>query len=119
MSAFTDAEKWAVWLGRGIDYVARAELPWEIGAKGSGLWFVVPVGTPFNTSVPKLLRWIFDPHDPRYLKAAALHDYALSLGWDRVSAAALFNDALRAMGVCGIERLTMTLGVTLYKWEWA
>ena len=63
MSAFTRLDGWAFWLGDGIDYVARAALPWDVGAKGSGLRLVVPVGFVFNTSIPNLLRWIFNPHD--------------------------------------------------------
>jgi hypothetical protein len=77
----------------------------------------VPHGFGFDVSVPRGLRWLFDPHDPRYLKAAALHDYAFWEGWDRVAAAAVFHAALRASGVGSIERLAMTIGVIVWRWR--
>lgn len=114
MSAFTDQANWAKPEGAG--YITTAPLSWEVGRIGSGLWVRVPVGFAFDVSVPWLLRWIFDPHDPRYRKAAALHDYTLSLHWDRVSAAAAFADALAACGVGRIERLAMVLAVIVWHW---
>lgn len=115
MSKFTDQTNWHQPQGAG--YITTAPLEWEVGRKGSGLWVRVPVGMCFDVSVPRPLRLVFNPHDPRYLKAAALHDYALALGWDRVSAAALFNDALKAMGVGKMERLAMTVGVIVWRWK--
>ena len=127
MSKFTEQTDWHKPQGAG--YVTTATLEWEVGRKGSGLWGRVPVGFPFDKSVPRALRplrrlkrfWryfrIFDPHEPSHLKAAALHDWALADGWDRVAAAALFNDALKASGVGVIERLAMTIGVIVWKWK--
>ncbi len=68
-------------------------------------------------SVPRGLRWLFDPHNPKYLKAAALHDYALDQGWDRVSAAATFDAGLKASGVNRITRLIMVLGVIVFRFR--
>ena len=115
MSAFTGVRDWAERQGRG--YITVKFVRWEIGAIGSGLWLNVPPGFSFDVSVPRALRWLFSPHNPQYLKAAALHDYALSLGWDRVSAAAAFSEALRASGVGRLERLVMVLGVVVFKFK--
>ena len=106
---------WCARRGRG--YITTTQVTWEIGAKGSGLFLYLPAGFRFDVSVPRLLGWAFNRHDPRYLKAAALHDYALSLGWGRVSAAAPFSEALRANGVSRSRRLAMVLAVTIHKWS--
>lgn len=102
---------------RGRGYITTEPVAWEIGTKGSGLLLRVPAGFLFDVSIPAFLRWAFNPADPRYLKAAALHDYALSLGWGRVSAAAPFSEALRAAGVSRTRRLAMVLAVTIHKWS--
>jgi Protein of unknown function (DUF1353) len=102
----------------GERYVTTQGVKWEIGAKGSGLFLYLPIGFEFDVSIPRYLGWIFDRHDPRYLKAAALHDYALHrLSWGRVSAAAPFSEALRAAGVGRVRRLAMVLAVTIHKWS--
>lgn len=115
MSAFTEQTDWHEKQGAG--YITTAPLDWEVGRKGSGLWLRVPVGTFFDVSVPRFVHWLFSPHDARYRKAAALHDYALADGWDRVSAAAAFADALKAGGVGRLERLTMVFGVIVWRFS--
>ena len=115
MSIFTDQSDWHK--PQGDAYVTTAVLQWEVGKIGSGLWVRVPWGFAFDMSVPWWLRWLFSPHNPRYLKAAALHDWALFDNWDRVASAALFNDALKASGVGSIERFAMTVGVIMWKWK--
>ena len=109
MSAYTSTRPWYRRVGE--DYIPDVGVDWEIGIKGSGLWFSAPAGFAFDVSIPWYLRWLFNRHDPRFLKAAFLHDYALHLGWDRVSAAALFAAALKADGVSRRTRLAMTIGV--------
>jgi len=114
MSAFTEAHAWYVRLNG--KYRAIRPLRWEIGIKGSGLWVTVPAGFDFDVSIPRPLRWAFDPHDERYLKAAALHDYAIhELQWPRVAAASLFSEALRAQALGRLHRLVMVLGVIVWK----
>lgn len=115
MSAFTEIRDWAV--RQGSSYITTKQVAWEIGRKGSGLWLRVPAGFVFNMSIPYPLRWLWSPHDPRYLKAAALHDFALADGWDRVSAAAAFSEALKASGVSWFTRLVMVLGVIVFKFN--
>lgn len=115
MSTFTQISDWHKPYAAG--YVSTAELSWEVGRIGSGLFVLVPAGFEFDVSVPWFACWLFNPLDPRYRKAAALHDWALSEGWDRVAAAALFNDALAASDVGKAERLAMTIGVITWKWR--
>jgi len=115
LSKFTDQTDWHEPMLAG--YVTTAPLEWEVGRNRSGLWVRVPVGMYFDVSVPWAVRWLFKPTNPRYRKAAALHDWALADKWDRVAAAALFNDALAATGVGKIERLAMTIGVIVWKWK--
>lgn len=102
----------------GAGYITTAPVEWEVGAKGSGLWLTIPTGFWFDVSIPRGLRWLMDPHDPRYRLAACLHDYALhQLGWSRVSAASMFEQGLRAAHVGPFERLVMTIGVIVWKWR--
>jgi hypothetical protein len=68
-------------------------------------------------SVPRWLWWLFDPHERAYLKAAALHDHMLVAGWDRISAASQFHNALKADKVRLWRRLAMFLAVSLYRYE--
>ena len=116
MSRYTALHDWATPLPGSRWRVARP-VRWEIGREGSGLWLVVPVGYVFDVSVPWWLGWAVDPRDARYLKAAALHDWALDDGWDRVSAAAVFADALKADGVGRTLRLAMTIAVIAWNFE--
>jgi len=77
----------------------------------------VPPGFPFDASIPRGLRWWLDPHDPRFLLAAAGHDYALSLGYGRVRAAVPFAAGLRIGGAGRWLRLVMVLAVVWNKWR--
>lgn len=115
MSAYTEIGDWCIAQGR--KFRVTRELPWEIGAKGSGLFVRVAPGFLFDVSVPVGLRQIFDPRDPHYLKAACLHDATLAMGWDRRTAAALFQEALEADGVAPLRRLLMWLAVSLWRWS--
>ncbi|WP_061930097.1 DUF1353 domain-containing protein [Aureimonas sp. AU22] len=117
MGAYTDAPVIFERLG-GIQYRQHGATHWEIGRKGSNYWFEVDDGTLFDVSIPAgPLRLIFDPHDPRYLKAAALHDELLRQGFDRVTAAGAFNQALNADGVSAARRFVMTAAVAFFRWS--
>ena len=102
---------------RGDAYRTTRPVAWELGRLGSGLVYEVPAGTPFDVSVPRGLAWAFDPHDPRYLKAACLHDAMLAQGWARPTAAAAFAEALAASGVGPARRLAMFLATALWRWR--
>lgn len=118
MSLYTRAEicgTWAVRTG-GIRYRTVSALVWEIGALGSGLVVEVPAGVVFDASIPRGIRWLFDPHDRRYLKACALHDELLRRGWSRIDAGAVFHGALLADRVPAWRRVSMWLAVSLFKY---
>lgn len=116
MSEFTDLESWCV-PTTGIKWRNIVSVKWEVGTIGSDLWLIVPVGSVFDVSIPRGLRWLLSPNDPRFLKAACLHDYALhELKWDRVSAAAAFSEALRSKGVSRMLRLVMVVAVVAKGW---
>lgn len=116
MSSYTNAIDWCV-RTQGIMYKTVKPLVWEVGHKGSGLLVTVPENTLFDVSIPKGLRWLFNPHDNRYLKAAALHDELLRRGWARTTAGAEFHEALKADGVALWRRLSMWLAVSLFKYK--
>ena len=59
---------------------------WRIGKKTSDWVLTVPAGTEFESSVPKFLQWFLDPSDPKFLKAAAVHDTLLESGYTRAFA---------------------------------
>lgn len=116
MSAYTDASDWCQH-DSDLMYITTAPLSWEIGRKGSGYVVDIPVGWIFDVSVPLVLRWIFSPHDIRYLKAAAVHDWLLEDRWSRVTAGAEFHEALRADGVGMGRRLAMWLAASVWRWD--
>lgn len=112
MSAYTDADFALVPSPEG--YRATVDLKWEIGTKHSGLWFVVPASYPSDgPSIPWWARWAFNPADPRYQKAARLHDWALEKGWTAWTSTSLFYDALKADDVGRLARWAMSLAVLL------
>lgn len=133
MSEFTQAAGWYVENKRGdkgwLDkvkamwqrpsFTTAKPLSWDVGTKGSGLTVTVPKGYSFDFSAPRVVWPFLSPRDPRFLKAACLHDYLLhERGWTRVSAAAAFSDALRAsMPERKILRLFMVFAVITWKWS--
>ena len=117
MSAYTEAADWCAPLD-GRKYITIKPLSWEVGRKGSGYIITVPVEFIFDVSIPWFATWLFDPHDPHYLKAAALHDQLLHVRqWERVSAGSVFHNALRADGVPLWRRLIMWLAVSLFRYS--
>jgi hypothetical protein len=62
-------------------YVTKRAFSWSIGKKDSGWVLVVPEGREFESSVPRLLRWLFSPDDPYFLKSAVIHDVLLEDGF--------------------------------------
>lgn len=114
MSAYTVAFE-PIAIG-GIDYRLASPLTWRIGRK-DGPPVTVPAGFTFQVSVPGLFRWVFDPHDRRFLKAAAVHDWLLKKDWDQVTAAAIFHEALKADGVSTWRRAAMLVAVQFWKYE--
>lgn len=98
-------------------YVLLEPITWDIGFKSNPNKEIVPEGYVFDVSIPFALRWLFNRHNPRYFKAAAIHDYLLDIGYDRVSAAGAFNHGLKSENVPYITRFVMTLAVALFKFK--
>lgn len=71
------------WCQRGGSrgYVVVKPVVWHLGKKNSGFVITVPVGREFESSVPKLFRWVWSKDDPKFLKSAAIHDYLLEEGY--------------------------------------
>ena len=116
MSNFTQKSNWYKQISK-YKYITTQELSWEIGTLGSGLLLIVPKNFQFDISVPKYLQWALSPNNPKVLKAAALHDYALDLGWDRVSAAAVFHGGLTSQKINKWYRLLLTISVLVWHWK--
>jgi len=116
MSSFTRAEDWYRHV-EGTDYAVTESFDWDVGFLGSGDTVTVEAGFVFNCSIPTGLQWLLDPHDPKFLKASALHDKLLKLGMDRPRAGAEFLAALKADGVGKFTRVIMWIAVTLYRFE--
>lgn len=111
MSFYTNLKNWHE------HGVTTLPVGWAIGREDTDLIIWVPVGFRFDVSVPRFWRWFVDPAEPKYQKAACLHDWLLEDGWDRVTAAAIFHQALQADGVGRWRRLLMFLAVVLFKWR--
>jgi len=123
VSRFTDLKDWCEPVDQGPwwrapFYVTTKSVEWEIGVKGSGLWLRVPEGFTFNVSIPFPLWPILSPRDGRFLKAGALHDYALKeLYWASTAAAAPFSESLKAQGVSRLVRWLMVQAVVAWEWR--
>lgn len=93
-----------------------ADIWFEIGGKGSGAWLTVPAGFRSDgASIPRFARVIFDRGDARFMRAAIIHDWLLSLaGFSPTVAALAFRDALVAGRVEPWRTRVMTAAV----WTW-
>ena len=96
-------------------YRVISTLHWELIRPGSDIWISVPVGYEFDVSIPKYMWWLMSPSNPRFHKAACMHDYLLEVKQlDRVAACVAFSEALRASGVWKPKRLIMVLSVIIF-----
>lgn len=89
-------------------------ITWEIGKKGSGLWVTVPAGFEFESSVPRLCWWFFPPDDPRFLKAAAVHDWLLEASYAAAFAAGEWHSAAKSSGAPPVRRYLAFLAVAAW-----
>lgn len=116
MSEYTNLSNWYVYV-KGTQYLSTKPIKWHVGYLGSGLFITVPPGEFFDGTIPWWACPLFSPHNPKYLKAFLLHDYLLKSGWDRLSAGAVFHEALKSDKVSKWERAVMTLTVMFFKYE--
>ena len=118
MSAFTDFDTVNIAPSEGSNlWCLTKVLRWELGIKGSGHRIAVPKGFCFDgPSIPWWARPMLSPSDSRFWKAAAVHDYLLTIkGYSRTSAAAEFYNALCADGVAPWRAKIMFFAVWVYK----
>lgn len=128
MSAYTEHLSIQPFRDSGVwKWCLTAELHWEIGHKGSGIWITIPDGFVTDlASIPFWARWLLNPNRPETAKAAAVHDWLtptiLEKGsrplWDcRTSAGELYA-ALRADGLpvwqCKLYYFAVVIGIS----EW-
>ena len=116
MSVYTNSRDWYEY-DHGIFYRVTQPIEWLVGSVETGATYTIPVGAQFDVSVPRYARWLCNPHNPKYFKAAALHDHFLSIGWDRFTAGAQFHQALKADGVPKLRRALMALAVLFFKYQ--
>ena len=113
---FKTPDTWSAPIG-GIRYRTKAEIDWGIGSPVSTTRLIIEPGRVFDVSVPTRLRWLFDPHDPRFRLAGLIHDHLLHVdAWTRMRAGGEFHDALRAGGTPWPLALVMWLGVSVFKY---
>ncbi|MCB9994070.1 MAG: DUF1353 domain-containing protein [Hyphomicrobiaceae bacterium] len=98
MSAFSEFKAFSKVPGTEISYVLDAPLIWDIGREGSSWQMIIPAGTTFDISVPRLARWYLSPDDRVVLPCAALHDQLLYKDFDRPFASAEFRRAALSRG---------------------
>lgn len=112
-------------------WITSEEFTYEIGPKNSGWTITVPRG--FETdlgSIPRLVRWLWNPSNPRCARAYVLHDYINQLtgqfmpnwaeGVSSQFAAAILYEVLTLEGEPLWSRKTQYFGVCLgiNKHEW-
>lgn len=116
MSQFSSPDQWSEPIG-GIRYRTTRPIDWGIGTPQSKLRMQIPVGRPFDVSVPKGLRWLIDPHAPQYRLAGVIHDELLHVhNWTRMRAGGEFHDALRAGGTHHALAVAMWLVVSIFRY---
>lgn len=98
----------------GIKYRLTRDLVWEVGKKGSGLFVTVPTGYVFDSSIPRIMRWLISPHHPQFLLPAALHDFMLDEKYDSGTAASQWHQAAIATGMSFCMRFLCLMGILLY-----
>lgn len=111
MSAYTSYSGRFIPVGGSCRFTASQALTWDIGFLGSGVSISVPPNFVHDVSVPAVFTPIFPRTDPRFQRAARLHDWLCILGWSAWSATAVFYDALAADGVPPLKRWAMALAV--------
>ena len=118
MSAFTKFDHFERDPSTRTKYVLTKELVWDIGAKGSGWQLVIPAGTKFDISVPRVLEWALNPHDKKVLLAAAVHDELLIRGHDAAFSSSEFRRAAVARGCSHMWAWVLFLTTFMWTVKW-
>lgn len=104
----------------GIKYRLTQPIDWGVGTPMSGLRIKIQPGKLFDVSVPRGLRWLINPHNPKYRIAGLIHDELLHVhNWTRMRAGGEFHDALRAGGTSAMCAIALWVAVSLFKYPLA
>lgn len=95
------------------DYRMTVTMTWDIGQRGSGWVLNIPEGSEFESSVPRGLHWALSPHDPYFLKAAAVHDTLLEQGFRRAFADSQWYEAALSEGAPPVKTRIIYLGMVI------
>lgn len=98
----------------GDQYKVTHDIHWEIGKKGSSLWVTVPAGFQFESSVPRMFRWLVSQHDPELLFAAALHDWLLEGHYGAIFSAGEWYSATLKYEASTWKALPICLAICAY-----
>lgn len=96
----------------------RWELVEDLIYTGNTETFIVPAGfmTDF-ASVPKIFRNIIPPTNPKYSRAAVLHDWFYGThAVSRKDSDGLFRRIMKESGVGGVKRNIMWIAVRTFGW---
>lgn len=116
MSSYTEFNAEFELIEKGGLFTSNSPLFWELGKKGSNLWIEVPASFPSDgPSIPKIFTLFFSRKNPKYQKAARLHDWLCDEDWTSSSAFSVFKDALKADKASFYERWVMSLCVLFYR----
>lgn len=110
------------WCERGGSrgYVLTQHVDWCVGRKGSPWLLVVPVGFEFESSVPKILSWLWSPDDPHYLLSAAVHDHLLETGHRTDFADSQWYEAALSVGAPRLKTEIARTGMRFRRFfQWA
>ena len=114
MQTTDPSSEWCV-RGGARAYVTTKPVVWSVGGKHSGFSIVIPKGFEFESSVPRYLRWLVDPHDPSLLLSACVHDFLLEIQrYEVLAAAAEWHSAAKKSKVRRFKRVSMFIAVSLY-----
>lgn len=97
-------------------WVVEAPIEWDLLRADSGLTITVPVGfTTDLASIPPFARWLLNPEDGTFARAAIIHDYLVTdLTNSRFQAAGVFYDVLRVDGNSPLKAFSMATVAYLY-----
>ena len=122
MSSFTtplvDKKLHGVMNAKGLQLYEIVEaFTYDIGIKGSPSTITVPAG--FKTDFASTPKWShkFLPPDGPWRKAAVVHDYMYSTGYDRLTADVVFLEAMIVSGVNRAIAWLFFIAVRTFGWR--
>jgi len=105
---------WCKYLPEEDRYETTKVITWSKGKKNSDCILLISPGFKFESSVPKFLTWILNPHDPKYLLSACVHDKMLEENYRPFVAAGEWYGAALKNDASFAKALFMAIAVTLW-----